>query len=64
MDIYCKTNYRGLFNTYPLYRLDGRDFIDLSEAAEEATRQFGDDWLEVYSGTARLDNPCGRVIVA
>jgi hypothetical protein len=41
---------RGSFYALSFYDEQGRDIHDLDRAAEEAERQFGQDWREVSNG--------------
>lgn len=44
----CRTKPRGMFNTYPIYKVCG-EIKDLAEAAVEAEKQFGSNWEEVFT---------------
>jgi hypothetical protein len=52
MKFRCRVKPRGNYWEYPIYSpLPNVEITSITEAAEEAERQFGSDWHEVYSKT-------------
>ena len=48
----CRTKPRGFFSVYSVYSpVASIEIKTIAEAADEAERQFGSDWHEVYSET-------------
>jgi hypothetical protein len=51
----CRTEPRGFYSVYPIYSpLASVEITSIIEAADEAERQFGSDWHEVYSESEHI----------